>query len=155
MRLEYNRKEHLRLLKRRHELIKNGKFLSDEDDAQLLHYSVQMSSRLHWVNRKKYQELISDFLNAKICGKQFAEEFKTMFIKFDDYPDTASYEEIKNFELSLNSFGFENVVYSIYTDCEEFWDEYNPENGFDPVLKTENQLRQAVESMLSTIQKYV
>lgn len=153
--MKYNCQKHLELLKYKHELMQKGKFLSREDYQQLLHYSGWILEHLHWSNRSNYKKLMNDFLDAKICGRQFDEKFTQMFTKIEDHPLVESYEGIKNLKLSPNSLGFEDLVYHIYVCCEEFFDEYDPKEEFDPVLRTEEQLREDVKNVLPKMQKYV
>lgn len=96
-----------------------------------------------------------NFLNSELNGKQFDEKFSKMFSKFDDDPLKKNCEQLKIFKLNPESRGFARPVSAIYESCEKFFDEYNSEEEFDPVLRDEKQLREDVKNLLPEIQKYL
>lgn len=68
-----------------------------------------------------------------------------------------NYEELKCIEPSPRSFGFGTWISEIYLCCNEFYEDYEDydlNEGEDPALKTEEQLRDAVKSLFPEIQKY-
>lgn len=65
-----------------------------------------------------------------------------------------NYEELKPIEPSPRSFGFGRWISEIYLCCNEFYENYNLNEGENTALKTEKQLRDAVKSLFPEIQKY-
>ena len=65
-----------------------------------------------------------------------------------------NYEELKRIEPSPRSLGFGKWISEIYLCCNEFYEDYDLNEGEDPALKTEEQLRDAVTSLFPEIQKY-
>ena len=61
---------------------------------------------------------------------------------------------LKNIKPSSISFEFAKWISEIYLCCNEFYENYDVTKEKDPVLKTEEQLRDAVKSLLPEIQKY-
>lgn len=156
--MKYNYQKHIKLIKYRNELRKQGKLLILEDRKkaiELSEYTIRILDQLHWLNRNQYLQLIMDFLNSKLDGNQFDEKFSKMFSKFDDDPLQRNCEQLKIFKLNPESRGFAQPVSEIYESCEQFFDEYNSEEEFDPALLDEKQLREDVKNSLSEIQKYL
>ena len=58
-----------------------------------------------------------------------------------------NYEELKRIEPSPRSLGFGRWISEIYLCCNEFYEDYDLNEGEDPALKTEEQLRNAVKSL--------
>ena len=142
----------MRSLNYQEELRKQNKSLSTEDPinySKLVEYSVIMSGCLHWFERNHYLELIMDFLNYKIDGKEFDEKFSKMVRRIEEKIPKNS-QELKRIEFDSRSLGFEIFISEIYLCCEEF---YAPNEGEDPALKTEEELRDAVKNLLTYIQK--
>jgi len=80
--MKYNCEEHIYLLNYQQELKKQNKSLITQDPikySKLLKYSVRISEYLHWSQKNDYLQLIRDFLNYKIDGKEFDKKFSKMF----------------------------------------------------------------------------
>ena len=65
-----------------------------------------------------------------------------------------NYEELKRIKPSPRSLGFVKWISEIYLCYNEFYEDYDLNEGEDPALKTEEQLRDAVTSLFPEIQKY-
>ena len=65
-----------------------------------------------------------------------------------------NYEELTRLEPSSMSLGFGAWISEIYLYCNEFDSDFNEEEAQIPFAKTEKQLRDAVTSLFSKIQKY-
>jgi hypothetical protein len=159
MKYDYNFDEHIQLLNYQQELKKQNKLLITHDPetySKLLHYSVLISDYLHWSEKNDYLQLIRDFLNSKIDGKEFDEKFSTMFKVIEKRSRLLfqNYDELKLLKPSSRSLGFGRLISEIYLCCEEFYEDYDVSEGEDPALKTEKQLRDAVTSLFPEIQKY-
>ena len=79
--MKYNCGEHIQFLKYQQELKKQNKSLRTQDPikySKLLKYSARISEYLHWSQKDEYLQLIKDFLNSKIDGKEFDKKFSKM-----------------------------------------------------------------------------
>ena len=79
--MKYNCGEHIQLLNYQQELKKQNKSLRTQDPikySKLRKYSARISEYLHWSQKNEYLQLIKDFLNYKIDGKEFDKKFSKM-----------------------------------------------------------------------------
>lgn len=157
--MKYNCGEHIQFLKYQQELKKQNKSLRTQDPikySKLLKYSARISECLHWSQKNDYLQLIKDFLNYKIDGKEFDKKFSKMVTVIEKKSSLLfkNYEELKRIEPSPRSVGFERWISEIYLCCNEFYQDYDLNEAEDPALKTEEQLRDAVKSLFPEIQKY-
>jgi len=157
--MKYNYEEHIQLLNYQQELKKQNKSLRTQDPikySKLQKYSARISEYLHWSQKNEYLQLIKDFLNYKIDGKEFDKKFSKMVTGIEKKSSLLfkNYEELKFIEPSPRSFGFGTWISEIYLCCNEFYEDYHLNEGEDPALKTEEQLLDAVKSLFPEIQKY-
>ena len=157
--MKYNCGEHIKFLNYEQELNKQNKSLITEDPikySKLLEYSAIISEYLHWSQKNEYLQLIKDFLNSKIDGKEFDNKFSKMVTEIEKKSNLLfkNYEELKRIEPSPRSLGFEKWISEIYLCCNEFYEDYDLNEGEDKFLKTEEQLWDAVKSLFPEIQKY-
>ena len=157
--MKYNCGEHIQFLKYQQELKKQNKSLITQDPikySKLLKYSVRISEYLHWSQKNEYLQLVKNFLNFKIDGKKFDKKFSKMVIAIEEKSSLLfqEYEKLKRIEPSPRSLGFGEWISKIYLCCNEFYEDYDLNEGEDPALKTEEQLRDAVTSLFPEIQKY-
>jgi hypothetical protein len=124
--------------------------------SKLEEYSVIICDYLHWSQKNEYLQLIKDFLNSKIDGKEFDEKFSKIVTVIEEKCRLLlqNYEELKRIEPSPRSLEFGEWISEIYLCCDEFYDYYDLNEGEDPALKTEEQLRDAVTALFPEIQKY-
>ena len=74
-------REHIQFLNYQQELKKQNKSLRTQDPikySKLRKYSARISEYLHWSQKDEYLQLIKDFLNSKIDGKEFDKKFSKM-----------------------------------------------------------------------------
>ena len=157
--MKYNCGQHIQLLKYQQELKKQNKSLKTKNPikySKLLNHSSIINEYLHWSQKNKYLQLIKDFLNSKIDGKEFDEKFSKMVTVIEKKSSLLfqNYEELKRIEPNSKSLGFGKWISEIYLCCNEFYKDYDLNEGKDPALKTEEQLRDAVTSLFPEIQKY-
>jgi hypothetical protein len=79
--MKYNYEKYIQLLKSQQALRKQNKSLKTEDPikySKLQKYSAKITEHLHWSQRNQYLQLIKDFLNYKIDGKEFDNKFSKM-----------------------------------------------------------------------------
>ena len=157
--MKYNCVEHIHFLNYQQELKKQNKSLRTQDPikySKLLQYSARINEYLHWSQKNEYLQLIKNFLNSKIDGKEFDKKFSKMVTVIEKKSSLLfqNYEELKRIEPSPRSLGFGKWISEIYLCCNEFYEDYDLNKGEDPALKTEEQLRDAVTSLFPEIQKY-
>lgn len=158
---EYDVNKYIKLLNYQKTLYKEGKVLMNEDGTkylELLEYSVRICDHMHWSQKNEYLQLIEKFLNSKIDGEEFENKFLKIFTVIEDEHRRLerNYEELKLIEPNLMSLGFGEWISEIYLCCNEFYSDFNEEKDRIqiPFGKTEEQLREAVRSLLPEIQKY-
>jgi hypothetical protein len=159
--MKYNCEEYIQLLTSQQALKKQNKSLKTEDPikySKLRKYSAKISEYLHWSQKNQYLQLIKDFLNYKIDGKEFDNKFSKMVTVIERKSSLLSknYQELKCIEPSSMSLGFGTWISEIYLCCNEFYSDFNEEEDRAeiPFAKTEEQLRDAVKSLFPEIQKY-
>jgi hypothetical protein len=159
--MKYNCHEYIELLNYQQALKKQNKSLRTQDPikySKLRKYSARISEYLHWSQKNEYLQLIKDFLNSKIDGKEFDNKFSKMVTVIEKKSSLLSknYEELKRIEPSSMSLGFGTWISEIYLCCNEFYSDFNEEEDRTqiPFAKTEEQLRYAVKSLFPEIQKY-
>ena len=157
--MKYNCGEHIQCLNYQQELKKQNKSLRTQDPikySKLLKYSARISEYLHWSQKNEYLELIKNFLNSKIDAKEFDKKFSKMVTVIEKKCRLLikNYEELKFTKPNPRSLGFGTWISEIYLCCNEFYEDYDLNEGEDPALKTEEQLRDAVKSLFPEIQKY-
>ena len=159
--MKYNCEEFIELLKYQQELKKQSKSLRTQDSrkySKLLQYASQVSDYLKWCQKDEYLQLIKDFVNSKIDGKEFDQKFSEMVTVSEENQKLLSqnYEDLKRIKPSSMSLGFGRWISEIYLCCNEFYPSFKEEEDRTeiPFAKTEEQLRDAVKSLLPEIQKY-
>lgn len=159
--MKYNCEEYIELLNYQQALKKQNKSLRTQDPikySKLRKYSARISEYFHWSQKNEYLQLIKDFLNFKIDGKEFDNKFSKMVTVIEKKSRLLSknYEELKRIEPSSMSLGFGTWISEIYLCCNEFYSDFNEEEDRTqiPFAKTEEQLRDAVKSLFPEIQKY-
>ena len=159
--MKYNCEEYIQLLKSQQALKKQNKSLKTEDPikySKLRKYSAKISEYLDWSQKNQYLQLIKDFLNYKIDGKEFDNKFSKMVTVIEKKSRLLSknYQELKCIEPSSMSLGFGTWISEIYLCCNEFYSDFNEKEDRIqiPFAKTEEQLRDAVKSLFPEIQKY-
>lgn len=114
--MEYDKTRYLELLKESQNLEKKGLSLYKEDQdkyMELLGYKVRLEEQKNWESRKKIFSIMNNFINGKLTGEDFDDEFMVLWEEgrdepFIDYePDPAS----KDFSIWVNR---------IFISCELF-----------------------------------
>ena len=155
--MTYNFEQYIKLLEYQKELSKEKKFLHNENPAkhsELLKQSARISEHLYWLHKQEFKQLINDFLSFKINGKDFDQKFSQLVREIGNESGLKNQAKLKSIEVNSKSLGFGSLISEIYLCCDEFYEEYDPNEGYDPALKTEEQLRQAIKDLLPKIQEY-
>jgi len=156
--MKYNCEEYIELLNYQQALKQQNKSLRTQDPikySKLRKYSARISEYLHWSQKNEYLQLIKDFLNFKIDGKEFDNKFSNIVTVIEKKSRLLSknYEELKRIEPSSMSLGFGTWISEIYLCCNEFYSDFNEEEDRTqiPFAKTEEQLRDAVADIFQQI----
>lgn len=161
MTMNYNHAEHIQLLNYQQTLSKQNKSLKIEDPikhSRLREYSTKINEYLHWSQKNEYLQVITDFLNFKIDGKEFDYKFSKMVRAIEEKSSLLlkDYEELKLIEPNSQSIGFATWISEIYLCCNEFYSDFDEEEDRAqiPFGKTEEQLQNAIKNLLPEIHKY-
>ena len=158
--MKYNYKRHIELLKYEDLLLKQNKFLEDEDKlkySELETYSLQINEHLHWSNKDAYLQLLEDFLSFKIDTKTFDSKFCNLVEAIEKKSDLLikNYEALNTIKPNSVSFNFAKWISEIYLCCDEFYTDFDEKDPPDfTFAKNEEDLRNAVTNILPQIQKY-
>lgn len=155
----YNYQKCVELLKYDASLLKQNKLLREENKlkySELKSYLLQINEHLHWSKKNAYSQLIEDFLNYKIDAKKFDNKFSKMVNTIEDESRslTKNYEMLKEIRPNSASFEFAKWISEIYLCCNEFYEDYYLMERDDPAIKSDEQLRSAVTTLYTEIQKY-
>jgi len=74
-------KLYFELLKHGRSLKKGGTSFQEQDpekDSKLLNYAVKLSDNVYWQQRSHYLNLMKNFVDLKIDGKQFVNQFNKL-----------------------------------------------------------------------------
>lgn len=122
MNQKYNRQIHLELLKYKHSIEKQGKYLPIEDpekDLALLKYSVIMNSHIHWENSDQYLKLMENFVHERISGSDFENQFLKIYNAVHDVSDLLE-ENLILLHPNEKADGFYLLTEDAFSACESF-----------------------------------
>jgi len=106
--MQYNKKNHLDLLKDSQKLESEGKHIYDESEKDffaLREYSAILINHLHWENREHYFELIEEFLNEPINFLPLRKKHQSM-----NEAGKRLQEELILLEPNPNCEGFDSLI---------------------------------------------
>ena len=115
MKLMYNKKEHLELLKKR----KSGD-ISRDDYQKCLNYSALTNCRLDWCIREIYVELLKDFQKGEINTSEFCLAFENTGKLTSDILDIFE----SNFIIlspDEKALGFSNLLEEVFDLCRDYF----------------------------------
>ncbi len=81
--MEYDSNIYIELLRYAQSLKKDGKSLEKEDKekySKLLKYAVKISDHVHWQQKSDYLNVMKNFVDLKIDGKQFVSQFRKIHL---------------------------------------------------------------------------
>jgi hypothetical protein len=153
----YNSKKYIELVKYNQYLIKQGTNLEKQNREkylELVKYSVKLSDHVHWKKRTDYLNLMKDFVNFKISGKEFETQFLNIFQTREKIVKTLinDLNQLTSFEPNPLSFGFSEFISDIEVSCDEFYLEAGENDGFG---RDEKSLRTFIADIIPQVQKYI
>lgn len=153
-------KVYIQLLKYDRSLKKNGTTLREQDREKylkLLNYSVKLSDHVHWQQKNDYLNIMKNFLNLKIDGKQFVNQFSKLHESNEEAVQILEIDlkQLNTFELNPKSFGFTEWTSEIDLWCDEFYPDFDAKDPPDfKFAKNEEDLRNAIADIFLQIEKY-
>ena len=131
--MEYNSKLYIELLRYDQSLRKNGKSLREQDKAKylkLLNYSVKLSDHVHWQQKSEYLNLMKNFVDLKIDGKQFVSQFNKIHRANEEAVKMlkTDLKQLNTFQPNPKSFGFTEWTSEIDLGCDEFYPDFQPQD---------------------------
>ena len=144
MKLKYNKKEHLELLKKK----KSGD-ISRDDSQKCLNYSALTNCRLDWCIREIYLELLEDFQKGKINTSEFCLAFENTGKLTSDIIDIfeSNFIILSPDEKALD---FSNLLEEVFEICEGYLQdaEFRDENS-------EVEVKNSIEEIYFKIKNFL
>jgi hypothetical protein len=127
--MEYNSKIYLELLRYDQFKKKNGNSLREQDKAKylkLLNYSVKVSDHVHWQQKSEYLNVMKNFVDLKINGKQFVSQFNKIHRANEEAVKMlkTDLKQLNIFQPNPKSFGFTEWTSEIDLGCDEFYPDF-------------------------------
>ena len=127
--MDYNKKRHLKLLKRllySKKLNKNFYQENPEDYSELCKYEIIIYDHIFWTRRKDFVLLMENFIDNIIDFEEFETAFSLLFRKTTKEYNTFKIDlkQIDKFQPSTRSYRFASFIGSIFRQFEEVEDEY-------------------------------
>ena len=153
-------KLYLELLKYDKSLKKDGTSLREQDREKylkLLNYSVKLSDYVHWQQKSEYLNIMKNFVDLKIDGKQFVRQFNKLHRSNQEAIKIlkTDLKQLNNFEPNSKSFGFTEWTSEIDLACDEFYPDFQPQDQVEfAFARDEENFRTFIADIIPQIQKY-
>ena len=153
-------KPYIELLEYDRALKKEGTSLEEQDRnkyLKLLNYAVKLSDHIHWQQKNEYLNLMKNFVDSKIDGKQFVSQFDKLHRSNEATVKKleTNLKELTSFEINPKSFGFSEWTSEIDLGCDEFYPDFQPQDQVEfAFARDEENLRTFVADIIPQIQKY-
>ena len=153
-------KLYIELLKYDRSLNKNGTSLREQDRdkyLKMLNCRVKLSDHIHWQQKSNYLNIMKNFVDLKIDGKQFVSQFDKLHRSTEKVVKIlkTDLKQLNTFELNPKSFGFTQWTSEIDIACDEFYPDFEPQDQIDfPFARDEENFRTFVANIIPQIQKY-
>ena len=154
-------KLYIKLLKYDRSLKKNGTSLRDQDREKylkLLNYAVKLSDHVHWQQKGDYLNLMKNFVDLEINGKQVVKRFNKLHRSNQDAVKMLKtrIKQLKTLEPNPKSFGFTEWTSEIYLACDEFYSDFQPQDQVEfAFARDEENLRTFVADVIPQIQNFL
>ena len=158
--MEYNSKIYLELLRYDQSLKKNGNSLQEQDKAKylkLLNYSVKVSDHVHWQQKSEYLNVMKNFVDLKINGKQFVSQFNKIHRANEEAVKMlkTDLKQLNIFQPNPKSFGFTEWTSEIDLGCDEFYPDFQLQDQVEfAFARDEENFRTFVADIIPQMQKY-
>nr|WAK84913.1 hypothetical protein [Amicula sp. isolate GU52X-4 cfCalB7]WAK84979.1 hypothetical protein [Amicula sp. isolate GU52X-4 cfCalB7] len=151
---------YFKLLKVDDSLQKKGTSLEKKDRKKyldLLQFRVKLSDYIHWKQRHQYLNLMKNFVDLKIDGKQFVSQFMKLYKsnQQDCRIFKTDLKQLSTFKLKPESFGFSRWPSELELCCDEFYPDLQPQDRVEfKFARDEENLRNFVATIVPEIKKY-
>jgi hypothetical protein len=158
--MEYNSKIYLELLRYDQSLKKNGNSLREQDKAKylkLLNYSIKVSDHVHWQQKSEYLNVMKNFVDLKINGKQFVSQFNKIHRANEEAVKMlkTDLKQLNIFQPNPKSFGFTEWTSEIDLGCDEFYPDFQLQDQVEfAFARDEENFRTFVADIIPQMQKY-
>jgi len=159
--MEYDSKIYLELLRYDQSLRKDRKTLREQDKSKylkLLNYSVKLSDHIHWQQRNEYLNLMKNFVDLKIDGKQFVSQFDKIHRANQEAVKVliTDLKQLETFQPNPKSFGFTEWTSEMDLGCDEFYPDFEPQDQVDfKFARDEENFRTFIADIIPQIQKFI
>lgn len=153
-------KLYIELLKYDRSLKKHGTSLREQDRdkyLKLLNYSVKLSDHVHWQQKSDYLNIMKNFVDLKINGKQFVSQFNKLYRSNQEAVKIlkTDLKQLNTFETNPKSFGFTEWISEIDLACDEFYPDFQPQDQVEfAFARDEENFRTFVADIILQIQQY-
>ena len=153
-------KLYIELLKYDRALKKHKSSLEEQDRnkyLKLLKYSLKLSDHVHWQQKNEYLNLMKNFVDSKIDGKQFVSQFDKLHRSNEAAVKKleTDLKELNSFEVNPKYFGFTEWTSEIDLGCDEFYPDFQPQDQVRfAFARDEENFRAFVADIIPQIQKY-
>ncbi len=158
--MEYNSKIYLELLRYDQSLKKNGNSLREQDKAKylkLLNYSIKVSDHVHWQQKSEYLNVMKNFVDLKINGKQFVSQFNKIHRANEEAVKMlkTDLKQLNIFQPNPKSFGFTEWTSEIDLGCDEFYPDFQLQDQVEFAFARDGEnFRTFVADIIPQMQKY-
>jgi len=124
---------------------------------KLLNYSVNLSDHVYYQKKSEYLNLMENFVNLKINGKEFVSQFNKTHRTNQETIKVlkTDLKQLNTFQPNPKSFGFTEWISEIDLGCDEFYSDFDSKDSPDfPFAKNEDQFRTFIADIIPQIQKY-
>lgn len=149
---EYDQKRHLELLKLSERFKSLGKSLykeKKEDFLELARYEAAIEEHIYWKSRRQFALLMENFINGRINGETFSEDFSVLSRQlnntYHEFIVELGSEKLKDFQLDLRSRGFGSLISFLRAECDSFEEDYTNKEFEDSIKDSFLKLQKALE----------
>ena len=158
--MDSNLKVYLELFQYDQVLKKTGSSLRKHDKGKylkLLNCLVKLSDHIHYQQKMDYLILMENFVNLKIDGKQFVNQFLKIHRNNEHIVKILKTDihQLENLQLNSKSFGFTEWISEIALGCDEFYPDFKPQDqeGF-VFARDEENFRAFIANLIPNVQRY-
>ena len=146
-------KNYLKLLEKRQELHKIGKYLTQKEEKEFLNYQIRILDHFRWEQKNNYIQVMIDFLKNTIDLDQYIDKFYEIDSKQQKSQEKlkSNFTKLQAFNPDLRSKGFAILIENLFSDIRilEIDDELRVEGEI-----SEKDLRDGIKEFLSKMQEY-
>nr|YP_010282938.1 hypothetical protein MKT70_pgp097 [Nitzschia ovalis]YP_010282995.1 hypothetical protein MKT70_pgp040 [Nitzschia ovalis]ULD15702.1 hypothetical protein [Nitzschia ovalis]ULD15759.1 hypothetical protein [Nitzschia ovalis] len=134
--------------------------MNNNDSQQNLSwtYRQKILDYIHWTYKDRYYKIMSHFINKKLTGSEFENQFCTLYqsVEKEGEKILTDTKKIEFLKLNKKSDNFRAGLYDIFLDLDIFLDEQNLDSKqkIGSYNKDTAQLRQLVQEVMEDFKSY-